>query len=141
MPVKFKGTIKKDRREYNGLDDGGHVYKGLVDSPLDRVYVVALLEVAKIDIDVEGGGTKTPVMKFVAIEAATGDNAITVKNMLDASFASRTGHKIEPTLFDHDPEAGEPEHVGDILQGKLAAVPDPDSGDKTPKRPRGSNIK
>ncbi len=134
MTVNVKATFKKDQKEYNGLDDEP-IRKGLIEEPLARRYVVAMIETSKVVKDVEAGGTIIPTVRIISIEVCEGDDAIVVKEILDKLFKTRTGRHVEATLFDRDdPQANEDAvHVSEILQGQLPIAP-PDS-DQTPDEP------
>ena len=127
MTVKYKASFKKDTREYDGLDHEP-TRKGIIANPLQRIYAVVALDVARIENLVETGGQVVPQMKIVHIEPQEGDDLIVVREMLDKSFRERTGQGAQASLFDQDdPQANEDAtHVADILQGVLPAAP-PDS--------------
>lgn len=104
MSVKIKGTFKKDTKEYDGL---GAISDQLVANPLERVLVIAELEVETYETDVKGGGTKTPKMAYTSMEVMTGDDAITARKLRDAAYHERTGQTAPPpTLFDPDEHQG-----------------------------------
>lgn len=136
MTVNLKATFKKDQREYNGLDDDV-VRKGLIEEPLARRYVVAMIETSKVTKDIEGGGTVSPTVRVISIEVTEGDDAVVVKEILDKLFKVRTGRNVEPTLFDRDdPQANEDAvHVSEILGGMLPAAPE--FSDQAPDAPAG----
>jgi hypothetical protein len=124
MTVKVKGTWKKDEREYNGLDDET-LRKGFEQHPLERHYVVALVQPHKTEIMHSDGGVHVPTVAIVQVEAVTGDDATVVKALLEARFAERTGrHQSEPTLFDRDDEQANAD-AAKTLRGQLPAAHDP----------------
>ena len=135
MTVNLKATFKKDQKEYNGLDED-LTRKALIEEPLARRYVVAMIETSKVVKDIEAGGTLVPTVRIISIEVVDGDDAIVAKEMLDKKFKTRTGRNVEPTLFDQDdPQANaDAEHVSSILDGALPYAP-PDS-DQTPDDPQ-----
>lgn len=118
MTVKVKSSFKKDQKEFNGLDHPA-VVKALVESPLDRVYAVVLLETSKIEQNVEDGGTKVPTIRIVAVEPVDGEDAIQAKTILDRRFKRRTGRDSQPTLFDREDDGDEPVTAGAVLQGQI----------------------
>ena len=124
MTVNLKATFKKDQKEFNGLDQDA-VRKGLIEEPLARRYVVAMIETSKVVKDIEAGGTLVPTVRVISIEVTEGDDAIVVKEILDKVFKTRTGRHVEPTLFDSDdPQAvADAEHVSAILNGALPSAP------------------
>lgn len=124
MTVNLKATFKKDQKEYNGLDDEP-IRKGLIEEPLARRYVVAMIETSKVVKDIEAGGTLVPTVRVISIEVCDGDNAIVVKEILDTLFKTRTGRHVDPTLFDRDdPQANaDAEHVSSILDGMIPPAP------------------
>jgi hypothetical protein len=128
MTVKYKAAFKKDTREYDGLDHEP-TRKAIISNPLQRIYAVVALDVAKVENMVEQGGALVPQMKIVHIEPQEGDNLIVVREMLDASYRARTGQPggAQPSLFDQDdPQANaDAEHVGNILHGALPFVEPP----------------
>lgn len=134
MTVNVKATFKKDQKEYNGLDDDP-IRKGLIEEPLARRYVVAMIETSKVVKDIEAGGTLVPTVRIISIEVCDGDDAIVAKEILDKVFKSRTGRHVEPTLFDRDdPQANEDAvHVSEILGGVLPSAPE--FSDQTPDEP------
>ena len=136
MSVNLKATFKKDQKEYNGLDDDV-IRKGLIEEPLARRYVVAMVETSKVTKDIEAGGTVVPTVRVLSIEVGEGDDAIVLKEILDRLFKVRTGRHVEPTLFDRDdPQANEDAtHVSDILDGALPFAPP--FSDQTPEPPAG----
>lgn len=156
MTVKYKASFKKDTREYDGLDHEP-TRKGIIGNPLQRIYAVVALDVAKVENMVEQGGALVPQMKIVHIEPQEGDSLIVVREMLDASFRARTGQGAQASLFDQDdPQANEDAvHVGDILQGIIPPAPaasdqepdaapsteDPPGDDTPPAAPRGRGRK
>lgn len=142
MTVKIKGTFAKDAREYNGLDDGGDVYKGLVKEPLNRVVVVGVVETSKITNNVERGGLEEVQVRFVSLEAMRGDAIVTARELHDQRYKERTGRDDQQrSLF----EAGEGdgEAIGDMLHGKVPAAVEPpalpaagDEVKRTSRKPR-----
>lgn len=139
MTVNLKATFKKDQKEYNGLDEE-QTRKGLIEEPLARRYVVAMIETSKVVKDIEAGGTLVPTVRIISIEVLDGDDAIVAKEMLDKKFKVRTGRDVQPSLFDQDDpdavrDASEhtPEAVGEILAGGVPflAPPESDQGPDT----------
>lgn len=128
MTVNIKSTFKKDSKEFNGLDDEV-IRKGLVEEPLARRYIVAMVETSKVTTDVEGGGIIIPTVRLVSVEVCDGDDAIVVKEILDGRFKRRTGRTVEPTLFDQDDADAnaDAQHVGDILAGQIPFLAPPDA--------------
>lgn len=123
MTVKVRGQWKKDTREYNGLDVEP-TRKSLIEEPLTRRYGVVLLETAKVETLVQEGGVQVPTVNIVAIEIADGDDAVTLKALLDKLFADRTGRKVDPTLFDGD----DPEAMERALDGNIEPADPPKRG-------------
>lgn len=132
MTVKYKASFKKDTRDYDGLDHEP-TRKAIIGNPLQRIYAVVALDVAKVENMVDQGGALVPQMKIVHIEPQEGDALIVVREMLDASYRARTGQPGgQASLFDQDdPQANEDAtHVADILNGALPFAP-PDSDQST----------
>lgn len=151
MTVRIKGTFRKDAAEYNGLDDGGPVYKGLQTEPLNRIPVIGYIEVARSGKNYEKGGIDEVTIRFISIEAVTNnDDALIVREIHDKRFKERTGRTdVQQSLFDReDPQANEDaQRMGEILQGQLPAGlmseappegedPPPDEGGEGGKRRR-----
>lgn len=121
MTVKYKASFKKDTRDYDGLDHEP-TRKAIIGNPLQRIYAVVALDVAKVENMVDQGGALVPQMKIVHIEPQEGDALIVVREMLDASYRARTGQPGgQASLFDQDdPQANEDAvHVSEILAGAL----------------------
>lgn len=93
MTIKISGTFKKDQREYNGLEA---IAKTLAEYPLDRVYVVGVIETKKITKNVDDGGTEDVTIRFVQIEALGDDAGRTVKELLQTAFKERVGRDEGP---------------------------------------------
>jgi len=98
MAVRIKGTFRKDTKEYDGL---GAISEEIVANPLQRVTVIAELEVDKFETDVKGGGIRTPKMEYVSMEVMRGDDLVVARKLRDAAYHERTGQTAPPpTLFD-----------------------------------------
>lgn len=109
--VKLQGTFKKDQREFNGLEA---IADELIAHPHKRYVIVALVECVGYDVDFADGGTKTPKVRLVAVEAMEGDHAATAQKYLDESYNGRTGKTAPPpTLFDDSDPEDEAEDQGD----------------------------
>ena len=105
MAVTLSATFTKESKEYNGLEA---IQQSLIDNPLDRRVVVALVEVTNIDEDILHGGVETPRVRVVHMEAMTADAAMDARKLLDETFHERTGHTAAPpTLFDSTSEGEE----------------------------------
>jgi len=103
--VNVAGTFKKDQRELNGLES---IAQELIDSPLERRVVAALVETRRVVKDFADGGSERVVTGIVHIEPLTGDAATDTRKHLDEAFRARTGRDDSPadTLFD-GPQAKE----------------------------------
>lgn len=98
MAVTVQATFKKDKKDFDGL---GAISGDLVAEPLTRRVIVAVVEVTEIVLDVLDGGTQTPKVRLVNVEALAGDDALTARKLLDAAYHERTGQTAPPpTLFD-----------------------------------------
>lgn len=98
MAVNMSSSFKKDDREYNGLEA---IAETLTGDPLTRHVVVGIIETIRITRNVADGGTETPTVRFVHIEALSGGDEDQARAMLARSFKERTGRTDEaPTLFD-----------------------------------------
>jgi hypothetical protein len=98
MAVNVSATFRKDEREYNGLEA---VREDLINRPLERVTIVATIETTAITTNVRDGGTQTPTVRLVNVEAMHGDDALTSRKLLDKVFHERTGKTAPPpSLFD-----------------------------------------
>lgn len=97
MAVNIVATFKKDSVHLNGLEA---IHDDLLADPTRTVLIVAEVEVKRIVEDVDDG-TKTPRVRLRAIEPVLADEDIkTVRGLLDAAYAARTGRDNQPTLFD-----------------------------------------
>lgn len=99
--VNVSATFKKDERENNGLES---IAKDLIENPMTRHVVVAVIETASVRTDYAAGGTITPTVRLVQVEPVDGADADQVRAVLDAAFRKRTGRDDNPaaTLFDAD---------------------------------------
>lgn len=112
MKVKISGTMTKDTEPDNGLD--GEVGDKLHANPMARIAVTALIELHGYHR--VKGKPEYISARFVAIEAAQGEDDITVRNMLDAARKSRGLGPTSLTLFDATPD--------DEAQGPWPGDPD-----------------
>jgi len=113
--VKIQGTFKKDEREYNGLESIGDE---LINSPLVRHVVVAVIETVTYEVNVRDGGTKTPKVRLVSVEPLQGDAAVHATKLRDEAYHERTGQIAPPpTLFDGDQAEPPPGPEGDPTAG------------------------
>ena len=105
MAVNWAAQFKKDERDFNGLD----AYRQqLIDSPHERITIVAVLEVVRITKDI-GDNTTTPTVNTKFVEVMEADDAKAAKALLDGKFARRTGRTdtAPEDLFSVDPDAAE----------------------------------
>lgn len=116
MKVALKGTFGKDEREFNGLEAKA---KELMDKPLERLVIVAVVERSKITIDDTKGGEATPTVRLVHVEVMEGKDAATAKNMLEATFRRRTGRSdgTPRPLWDDVSDDDEPGQGPDATAG------------------------
>jgi hypothetical protein len=103
--VSISAAFKKDSRDLNGLES---IVQELIDSPLDRRVIVAMVEVIRTTIDHRDGGTRTPTVKLLQIEPLAGDVAEQAQKLLAEAYTARTGMSHEPTLFDYQPDDPDP---------------------------------
>lgn len=101
MTVNIQAQFKKDSRVYNGLDA---IAETLIDKPTLRHIVVGVVETTRITTDVADGGTETPTVNFVQIEALDGDDAATARGILERRYAQRTNGSMQDDLFSHADE-------------------------------------
>lgn len=93
MAVLVSATFKKDEQEFNGLEV---IHDALIESPLDRRVIVAVVETIRVSKDIRAGGVETPTIRLVHVEAMTPDQAIVARKLLDAAYAARTGQAAPP---------------------------------------------
>lgn len=105
MSVNIKATFKKDTRPLNGLEA---IEELLVDKPLDRHVIVAVVETVRITDDVADGGTKTPTVRLVHIEPMTSEaDEKAARKLLDRAHKARGGTPPAPDLFSNPEGQGE----------------------------------
>lgn len=105
MTVNLSAKFTKAERDLFGLDA---ITKELLENPLERRYVVAVVE-PKFAKEEYAEGTKTPTVKVVHIEPMTEDeDEQTAKDLLDRAYRKRTNREtsgVEDALpFDQEPE-------------------------------------
>lgn len=110
MTVNISAQFSKDERHFNGL---AAIEDTLVEKPLERHVIVAVVETKFYKVNVHDGNTHTPTVRLIQVEALDGDAAAQAKQLLDAAYRARTGEKQAPPqddLFSHagaDAEADE----------------------------------
>ena len=124
MTVKIRGQWKKDDREYNGLES---IAGQLLKKPLEDRYAVLKYRVGTVEIDVKGGGTRTPKIDIEHIEPLDGDDADAAEMLMDKLFAARQTPPREPTgqgtlPFDQLPEDA-PDDAGGPIGAGLGQPP------------------
>lgn len=123
--VAIQGTFKKDESQWDGL--APHV-EDLIKNPHSPVIVVAICEVVEIK-ERPQDGTHQPKIKIKHIERATEGDAIRVSEMINRVYNARTGRTdSQPTLFDADPQQGDPEQP-DLVQSDWPGVDVDGAGD------------
>jgi hypothetical protein len=104
MPtVDVSASFSKEEKHYNGLDA---IVKDLIERPLDRHVIVAVIERSSLRIDDRKGGEMTPTIRLVNVEVMEGDEAEVARTMLNARFRARTGAQEDPQMSLFEP--GEP---------------------------------
>jgi len=104
--VQISGTFKKDERIFNGLEA---IAKELIEHPLTRHLVVGVIETSGINKTAASNWAETATVRFPAIEVVTGDAAITVRGILEAAYAERTGRSAPPDTLFSAPGVDEPD--------------------------------
>lgn len=119
MSVNISAKFRKDTEVYDGLTAIEHL---LVKNPHDRHLVVAVIQpkFGKVDY-VEG--TVTPTVRFVQVEALTGEARAAAQKLLEAAFKERTGGTVEPPqdmlpLQDDDEESDGETGEGPVAERK-----------------------
>ena len=125
--VTIRGTFSKDERPSNGLEE---IADDLVKNQFDRHYIVGLVQFAGGNVTGPGEGL-TPAVKFAAIEVVSGDDAVTVKALLDKTRASRDLAPVQEQLFDTDRD-DDPDDDGEEMEGQTRLT---DHGYGSPLRP------
>jgi hypothetical protein len=104
--VKISGTISKDSRPDNGLED---IADKLVTDEFARHVVIGVLELHKVVKEV--GEAPVPTVRFVAIEPV--DDRDRAMALLNKARKARGQAALSGTLFDPTPDDGEPDDDGD----------------------------
>lgn len=100
MSVSIAAQWTKETRDLNGLNS---IEQALIGQPLTRRLAVIELETLRTTKDFKNGGTETPTILILHVEPVDGDDAETVRGMLDRLYTDRTGKTEEPvarTLLD-----------------------------------------
>ena len=106
MSVNIQATFKKDDRHLNGLEA---IQQNLIDAPLDRHVIVAVVECVRVTKDVTDGGTETPTVRLVHIEPMMSNvDEKAARKLLDKAQKARGGTPAQGDLFSHpEPEGDE----------------------------------
>lgn len=128
--VNVQSAFKKDERENNGLESIG---KELIENPMTRHVIVAVVETTRIVTDIAAGGTRTPTVRLVQVEPLDGSDAEQGRAMLDAAFRKRTGREDNPAASLFDPVPADASTMADApAENDPAAGPWPGDTDYPP---------
>jgi hypothetical protein len=99
MGAAIKGSFGKDKRERNGLD-WDRVDQMADADPATPIMVVGMVLPDKLIVD-RKTGVSTNKFELDAVEVVTGEDAATVRVILDKIRGERTGQHVPPSLFDN----------------------------------------
>lgn len=147
--VKFKGTVKKDERPYNGLEYlSADMIRSAERGRPDRVYALVCFEVTKVVLDVEDG-SKIPTVRHVSVEPLVGEEADAAAKRIDELYRERTQQPggVQPSIFDdgQDKDVAKPAGIAEYPTGAEWGDADTPQGDQPhdgkggddPPKPRG----